>query len=347
VLSLTPYCSATTYIFVSARLAATISRTTSSYYFGADGRWHGRVSIGLKPDGSPDRRHVSGQERDIVLDKIAKLEALRDSGKAIGPSHVPTVASWMRTWLDSIAARTAQQSTVDEIYRPKVERWIIPALGRHRLDRLRPQHLDTFYTACRAAGLSSKSVLLLHQIISRALKTALRRELVQRNVATLIDAPAHRDTEIEPLSVTEARPLLDIAGARRNGARWANSSRYSPGLHRSMTANCSSGLRLIAGLHIRPLFYSRVWQLPVTARTISKPTCRKLPGGKRLFRAHAFAHFRSLKEKSKYGAVASNSRYSSNPFVILAECTEVKGEAKRDRREMVWVECVLQRRLPQ
>jgi integrase len=193
----------------------------STCYLGSDGRWHGRVSVGRKADGSPDRRHVSGRDQDTVLGKIEKLEALRDAGKVVLPSRVPTVARWMRTWLDTIAPRTAQHSTVEEIYRPKVEHWIIPGLGRHRLDQLHPDHLDEFYTACARAGLSTKSVLLLHQIISRALKTALRREHVQRNVATLIDTPAHRDTEFEPLSQTEARALLEVAGAQRNSARWS------------------------------------------------------------------------------------------------------------------------------
>ncbi|MBR7828149.1 hypothetical protein KDK95_17665 [Actinospica sp. MGRD01-02] len=155
------------------------------------------------------------------MEKIGKLEALRDAGSVVGPARIPTVAQWMRTWLETIAPRTAQQSTVDEIYRPKVERWIIPALGRHRLDRLLPQHLDEFYTSCARAGLSSKSVLLLHQIISRALKMALSRGQVQRNVAGLVDAPTHRDAEIEPLSRAQARALLDSAASLRNGARWS------------------------------------------------------------------------------------------------------------------------------
>ncbi|WP_063628132.1 tyrosine-type recombinase/integrase [Actinospica robiniae] len=197
------------------------SNGKSSCYLGADGRWHGRVSVGLKSDGSPDRRHVSSKDKQTVLEKIERLETLRDAGKAVPPSRIPTVAEWMRTWLDTIAPRTAQPSTVNEIYRPKVERWIIPILGRHRLDRLLPDHLDEFYTTCAAAGLSTKSVLLLHQIVSRALKMALRREKVQRNVATLIDAPTHRDAEIEPLNEAEARALLDSARTMRNGARWS------------------------------------------------------------------------------------------------------------------------------
>lgn len=193
----------------------------SSLYLGSDGRWHGRVSMGIKSDGSPDRRHVSGRDRESVVEKVKKLEALRDLGTTVTLSAVPTVAEWMTVWLETIAPRTAQQSTVDEIYRPKVERWIIPALGRHRLDRLRPEHLDEFYTACAAAGLSTKSVLLIHQIVARALKMAVRREKVHRSVASLIDAPTHRDTEIEPLSEAEARALINAAGSIRNGARWS------------------------------------------------------------------------------------------------------------------------------
>lgn len=121
----------------------------SSIYFGADGWWHGRVTVGLKPDGSEDRRHVRGHDEDTVKDKVGMLEAKRDAAKVPAPGQTPTVAEWMRTWLDTIAPRTAQQTTVDEIYRPKVERWIIPGLGRHRLDRLQPGHIDEFlYVAC-------------------------------------------------------------------------------------------------------------------------------------------------------------------------------------------------------
>lgn len=98
----------------------------SSIYEGADGWWHGRVTVGLKPDGSLDRRHVRGHDEDEVTEKVRRLEAKRDAAKVPAPGHTPTVAEWMRTWLDTIAPRTAQQTTVDEIYRPKVERWIIP-----------------------------------------------------------------------------------------------------------------------------------------------------------------------------------------------------------------------------
>jgi integrase len=49
----------------------------SSIYLGGDGRWHGRVTMGIKNDGSPDRRHVSAKAQAGMTDKVRKLEAQR------------------------------------------------------------------------------------------------------------------------------------------------------------------------------------------------------------------------------------------------------------------------------
>lgn len=52
----------------------------SSIYKGSDGYWHGRITVGIKDDGKPDRRHVRGTSRAAVADKVRKLEKDRDKG---------------------------------------------------------------------------------------------------------------------------------------------------------------------------------------------------------------------------------------------------------------------------
>jgi len=195
----------------------------STIYLGADGYFHGRVLMGVKEDGSEDRRHVMSRDENKVKHDVRELEKKRDAALVAKAGRPPTVAEWMRTWLETIAPRTAQQTTVDEIYRPKVERWIIPRLGKHRIDRLLPEHVDAFYLWLPQQGLSTKSVLLIHQILSRALKMAVRRGKVARNVASsaFVEAPTHRDQEIEPLTNEEARAILDLAAVLPNGARWS------------------------------------------------------------------------------------------------------------------------------
>ncbi len=61
----------------------------------------------------------------------------------------------------------------------------------------------------------------IHRILSRALKIAVRRELIARNVCGMIDAPTGEDNEIEPLDSEEARAILDEVRERRNGTRWS------------------------------------------------------------------------------------------------------------------------------
>jgi integrase len=193
----------------------------SSIYLGKDGLWHGWVMMGVKDDGSPDRRHRKGGTEAEVTRKVRDLEKQRDSGKVDKPGRVLTVKEWMRTWLDTIAPRTVSQLTLDSTYRPKVERWIIPGLGKHRLDRLRPEHLDAFYVWLGRQDLAENTILQIHRILSRALKIAVRREAIARNVCTLIDAPTGEEVEIEPLTAAEARAVLESAKDRRNGTRWS------------------------------------------------------------------------------------------------------------------------------
>jgi integrase len=86
---------------------------------------------------------------------------------------------------------------------------------------LKPEHLDALYIEIADAGLASKSVLMVHQQISRCLKMAVRRKIIGVNVATLIDAPKHRDAEIEAFAQEEARAILQQSARMRNGARWS------------------------------------------------------------------------------------------------------------------------------
>ena len=193
----------------------------SSIYEGTDGYWHGWVTVGVKADGSLDRRHRMAKTEAAVTAKVRKLEQQRDQGRVNKPGKQPTVAEWMRTWLDVIAPQSASESTIETSYRPRAENWIIPRIGRHRLDRLQPEHLDALYHDLAEAELKPKTILMVHQVISRALKTAVQRRRITVNVADMIDPPKHREAEFEPLAREDAQAFLAEASKLRNGARWS------------------------------------------------------------------------------------------------------------------------------
>jgi len=63
----------------------------SSIYTGADGYWHGRVTVGVRDDGAPDRRHVMGKmvDRDAVCRQRRGLDVTR--GDVFQPMNEPAL----------------------------------------------------------------------------------------------------------------------------------------------------------------------------------------------------------------------------------------------------------------
>jgi integrase len=64
-------------------------------YIAKDGRWHGRVTVGTRDDGSPDRRHTSAKTEAEVVRKVRALERGRDSGAVRKVGQRWTVATWL------------------------------------------------------------------------------------------------------------------------------------------------------------------------------------------------------------------------------------------------------------
>lgn len=75
----------------------------SSIYLGTDGYWHGRVTVGTKDDGRPDRRHVMSKKQAEVTRRVRALEKLRDTAQVPQAGQRWTVTSWLTYWIDNIA----------------------------------------------------------------------------------------------------------------------------------------------------------------------------------------------------------------------------------------------------
>lgn len=191
----------------------------SSVYLGADGWWHGRVTMGVKSDGSPDRRHRRAKTEPAVVRKVRQLEKLRDDGRAPVAGRKPTVEQWMTTYLTTIASLKLKPRSLDD-YWSKTRNDIVPGVGRHRIDKLGPEHLERMYADMLREGHAPSHVLKVHRILSRALKIAHRRRMVVENVATLVDPPTVDETEANPFTMGEAKAFLLAAANRPTSMRW-------------------------------------------------------------------------------------------------------------------------------
>lgn len=149
-----------------------------------------------------------------------------------------TFGAYLTTrWLPSKKLELAQ-STWDS-YRRKIDRHIIPSVGRVPIRRLRPDHLEALYhqrlhSTGERKPLAPKTVLEIHLIIRGALKDALHRGLVSRNVALVAHAPKVRSipkVEQQAWTAQQLQAFLrEAAGHLLFPAFWLSSN---TGLRRS------------------------------------------------------------------------------------------------------------------
>jgi integrase len=198
----------------------------SSIYLGKDGYWHGRVTVGVRDDGRPDRRHVMSKAKARVVQRVRDLEKARESGSTRRAGESWTVEEWLTHWVESIAAPFVRDNTLAG-YRVAVYRHLVPGIGRHRLDKLRPEHLERFYIRMlkspTKSGTPTKpaTVHQVHRTVRTALNEAVRRGYLVSNPATLAKAPRVSEADVEPYTVEEVQRLLRSAMEVRNSARWA------------------------------------------------------------------------------------------------------------------------------
>ena len=197
----------------------------SSVYLGKDGYWHGRITVGVRNDGSPDRRHVMSRSKATVVKRVKDVENKRDQGDLHKPGENWTVEQWLTHWLDEITAPYVKVNTLAG-YRVAVNHHLIPGIGKHKLTKLRPEHLERLYlkmlTAKTKSGTLTKPATAhqVHRTVRTALNEAVSRGYLIRNPATLARTPRIEETEVEPYTIEEVRSLFLAAATSRNGARW-------------------------------------------------------------------------------------------------------------------------------
>jgi integrase len=154
------------------------------------------------------RNVVYGKSQREVREKLAALRREIEEGGRPANGRI-MVGQYMQDWLTS--KRNTVKPRTWHRYESFVRLHVEPTLGKVRLAKLAPEHLDHLYADLLARGLSPTTVGHLHAMLHDALKQAVRRGTVPRNVTEFVDRPRARRHEIRTLSAEEARGLLAAA----------------------------------------------------------------------------------------------------------------------------------------
>lgn len=193
----------------------------SSIHRRADGAgWEGWVSLGTDPaTGRRRRKHVRGQTKSEVDEKIKALEAARDRGAPVIAADT-RLSAYLESWVDG-RARVVRPNTLSG-YRTDLLHVARSGIGAVRLRELSAEHIERLYAAVLDAGCSTGSVAHVRRTVSAALNTAARRGHIPRNPVPLADMPrSTEDWELEPYDATDIARLLTAAHGRRNGVLWS------------------------------------------------------------------------------------------------------------------------------
>lgn len=181
------------------------------------GRWVGVVDLG-KVKGKRSRKTVTGSTLREVQKKFKELKKRTDSGVE---SSDWTVEKWMNHWLRTHVDGTLRDTTA-ATYRRNVERWVIPHLGKIRLDKLRPEHIETLYADMRDEGLSDGSRRQVHAVLRRALRIAEEQRRIEWNPAAKAKAPAVSTKRHGKFTLDEAVTILKaLDDPEVRASRWA------------------------------------------------------------------------------------------------------------------------------
>jgi integrase len=174
------------------------------------GRWRGAVSLGFGPDGKRLRRKVSGRSKTEVQQRLRELHDNLASGiqPRAGYTLRQAAADWLAEGLDGDSPKTIKKN--QNVLTP-----ILDVIGARRLNELTAADARQALTTM-AGRYSTAAVIMGHNALTRVITHAEARDLVGRNVATLVDTPkGQTGRPSKSLTLEQASALLAGAAGTR------------------------------------------------------------------------------------------------------------------------------------
>lgn len=178
---------------------------------GGQKRW--RVAVTMADGRRVWRTAHSPREAERVRGQLVEMRELD-----LDPTR-QTLGDYLRSWI--VRERTAKvpriRPTTLDTYAAIVEQHIIPKLGALKLSAVTGRRVQAWIDADDA---SPQSVIHHHAVLRRALNVAVRQRLLPYNPAHAVELPAVHTDKAKPLTVEEARALIDATTADWLGPLW-------------------------------------------------------------------------------------------------------------------------------
>lgn len=185
------------------------------FYEAARKRWVALLDLGSDETGRRQRMKITGTTRKQVKDKLTEAQRAKAQGLNLA-ERATTFAQATDLLLTRGLASTLSQNT--RVNYEKILRvHVLPVIGSKALIALRAPDIERVLDRMAAKDLAASTMRLALTLMRRVLKFAERRDLVQRNVANAVEAPAGPTKPRSGITPDEARRLLNAANSHRIG----------------------------------------------------------------------------------------------------------------------------------
>lgn len=126
------------------------------------------------------------------------------------PRHDLTLADWLESWMDNIVRPTRAETTVYG-YQKIIDNHLVPALGHVPLLKLTPMDIQQYYIQVQqTANLSSNTLRRHHDLLSSALRSAVRQDKLLVSPMDKVEPPRAKQKEASYYRPEELKRLYTL-----------------------------------------------------------------------------------------------------------------------------------------
>lgn len=177
-----------------------------------DGIWEARFSVGVDITGKQIQRSLYGGTRTEVAVKLAQELEKVNSGRYIDESDMQ-VKDFLPDWLSR--KKTKIKPTTYDSYEQHIRIHILPVIGDKKLKDIKRKHIQEYYDllyetgrADKKGGLSSASIVKVHNILHSAFEYAVNNQMISVNPTKDVAIPRTMEKERRVLTLEEQKAFI-------------------------------------------------------------------------------------------------------------------------------------------
>lgn len=187
-----------------------MSKKGENIYKRKDGRWEGRYMKARNEEGKIIYGYIYGKRYKHVKERLAELKVRYSFNYNNVNLYKGSVKDWLDHWLNVVMRKKIKQSTYSS-YQLRMEKYIIPFLGKKPLTQVKGQDIENFVNYLTSLNLSASTIHSIVTVLKSAMNKAFIENLIVSNPCNNLSLSRVTMKEISALSLKEQEKLEQVS----------------------------------------------------------------------------------------------------------------------------------------